>query len=101
MHPIPPLFGGDIKQRAFIDMWVRAAEFELLFPIAHAFRHGTEYGKALEPNQNAAWAGHAAASSFWIGEIKMRGGWSAIHLLSVLVLALVLLSILAARSQKI
>lgn len=56
MNPSPPLLGTDTKQRAFIDMWHRSAEFELLFPIANAFRHGTEFGKALEPDQNSAWA---------------------------------------------
>ncbi len=37
-------------------MWQRIAEFELLFPVTHAFRHGTEIARAMEPNQNAAWA---------------------------------------------
>ncbi len=55
-HPAPPLFGRNADEHAFIEMWQRSAEFELLFPIANAFRHGTEFGKGLEPNQNTAWA---------------------------------------------
>ncbi len=56
LHPAPPLFGRDMQERAFVDMWSRRAEFELLPSIAGAFRHGTEIGKALEPDQIAAWA---------------------------------------------
>ncbi len=56
LHPTPPLLGRDTEERAFIDMWSRRAEFELLPSIAGVFRHGTEIGKALEPDQIAAWA---------------------------------------------
>lgn len=56
LHPAPPLFGSNAKERALIEMAQRSAEFELLFPIANVFRHGTGVGKALEPNQNVAWA---------------------------------------------
>jgi glutathione S-transferase len=61
LHPTPSLLGGNSEQRAFIDMWQRSAEFELMFPVTHAFRHGTEIGKGLEPNQNAAWAATSRA----------------------------------------
>lgn len=56
LNPSPPLFGTNVEERAVVEMMQRAAEFELLFPIANAFRHGTETAKALEPNQIAAWA---------------------------------------------
>lgn len=56
LHPSPPLFGRNMEERAFTAMWQRIAEFELLFPVTHAFRHGTETARAMEPNQNAAWA---------------------------------------------
>lgn len=56
LHPAKPLSGRNSEERAFIEMWSRLAEFELLFPIANAFRHGTEFGRALEPDQNTAWA---------------------------------------------
>lgn len=55
-HPTPPLFGRNADEHAFVEMWQRSAEFELLFTIANVFRHGTEFGKGLEPNQNTAWA---------------------------------------------
>ena len=56
LHPNPPLFGRNTEERAFVEMWQRAAEFELMTPIAMVFRHGTETGKVLEPDQNAALA---------------------------------------------
>lgn len=55
-HPNPPLFGRNALEQVFVEMWQRTAEFELLFPIANVFRHGTEIGKGLESNQNSAWA---------------------------------------------
>ncbi|MSP43891.1 MAG: glutathione S-transferase family protein [Alphaproteobacteria bacterium] len=56
LKPSPPLFGRNREEHAFVEMWQRSAEYELLFPIANAFRHGTEFGKGLESNQNTAWA---------------------------------------------
>lgn len=56
LHPAPPLFGRTAQERAFVEMWSRRAEFELLPAVAGAFRHGTEIGKALEPNQIPALA---------------------------------------------
>ena len=43
----------------------------------------------------------AAATSFWINEIRMWGAFSPIHLLGVLVLVLVPLAVLAARRHKV
>src|SRR6267154_3005730 len=34
VHPQPPLFGTDAKQRALVEMWNRRIEFNLLQPIA-------------------------------------------------------------------
>lgn len=56
LKPSPPLFGRNREEHAFVEMWQRTAEYELLFPVANAFRHGTDFGKRLEPNQNTAWA---------------------------------------------
>jgi glutathione S-transferase len=39
LHPEPNLFGQDAWERAQVEMWNRHAEFELLFPIAQAFRN--------------------------------------------------------------
>lgn len=38
MHPEPPLLGVDGKDRAVVAMWDRRMEFEILLPIADAFR---------------------------------------------------------------
>ncbi len=48
VHPQPQLMGGTPQQRAVIEMWNRMMEFELMLPMAMAFRHLTPAMKALE-----------------------------------------------------
>jgi glutathione S-transferase len=43
--PQPPLFGTDAKQRALVEMWNRRMEFNLLQPIADAFRQRHDFFK--------------------------------------------------------
>jgi len=38
-HPEPPLMGVDPEDCAWVEMWSRRMEIELLFPIAQAFRN--------------------------------------------------------------
>jgi glutathione S-transferase len=45
LHPQPPLFGGDAKQRALVEMWNRRMEFNILQPIADAFRQRHDFFK--------------------------------------------------------
>jgi glutathione S-transferase len=45
LHPQPPLFGTDAKQRALIEMWNRRMEFNILQPIADAFRQRHDFFK--------------------------------------------------------
>ena len=45
IHPEPPLFGADAKQRALIEMWNRRMEFNLLQPIADSFRQHHDFFK--------------------------------------------------------
>ncbi|MBV8771562.1 MAG: glutathione S-transferase family protein [Deltaproteobacteria bacterium] len=45
LHPEPPLFGVEAKERAIIEMWQRRMEFTLLGPIADAFRLQHEFFK--------------------------------------------------------
>jgi glutathione S-transferase len=45
LHPEPSLFGLEVKQRAMIEMWQRRMEFNLLGPIAEAFRLQHEFFK--------------------------------------------------------
>ena len=39
LHPDPPMFGTDPWQRAQVEMWLRHAELEVLFPVAQIFRN--------------------------------------------------------------
>ncbi len=48
LHPEPPLFGVDAKDKAIVEMWNRRMELNLLLPIAMAFRHLTGHFKDRE-----------------------------------------------------
>ena len=74
MHPEPPLLGVDGKDRAVVAMWDRRMEFELLLPIANAFRQQhaffkgrieqcPEYAEVSKRQaiQNLAWLDEALA----------------------------------------
>ena len=56
LHPEPNLFGASPLQRAMIDMWQRRIEFQLLAPIAFAFRHSHPAMKEMENPQVPEWA---------------------------------------------
>ena len=45
IHPLPALFGADAKDRALVEMWNRRIEFNLLQPIADAFRQRHDFFK--------------------------------------------------------
>jgi glutathione S-transferase len=45
VQPLPPLFGADAKQRALVEMWNRRMEFNILQPIADAFRQRHDFFK--------------------------------------------------------
>src|ERR1700687_1021254 len=45
LHPQPPLFGADAKQRALVEMWNRRMELNILQPIADAFRQRHDFFK--------------------------------------------------------
>ena len=42
-HPEPPLMGTDARDRAFVEMWDRRMESELMANMTGAFRHGHPY----------------------------------------------------------
>jgi glutathione S-transferase len=44
-HPKPPLMGVDPTDAAFVEMWNRRMEIEILSPCAQSFRHGHEFFK--------------------------------------------------------
>ena len=66
LHPEPPLFGRDTKEAALVEMWQRRIEFELLMPVAMAFRHTHPAMAELEVPQVAPWgeANRQKASQF-------------------------------------
>ncbi|MCD2171587.1 glutathione S-transferase [Rhizobium sp. C4] len=39
LHPDPPLFGRDAREKAFVEMWNRRVELGYLMSVAAAFRH--------------------------------------------------------------
>lgn len=39
LHPDPPLFGRDAREKAFVEMWNRRIELGYLMSVAAAFRH--------------------------------------------------------------
>jgi glutathione S-transferase len=45
LHPDPPLFGTDARDRAMVEMWNRRVELEIMVPVSHAFRHGHRFNQ--------------------------------------------------------
>ena len=56
LRPEPPLFGTGPKEIAVVEMWNRRCELNLLFTVAHVFRHTHPAMKELEVPQVPAWA---------------------------------------------
>lgn len=55
IHPEPALFGQGAVGKAQVEMWQRRMEFNLLFPVAQAFRHIHPAMKEWEVPQIAEW----------------------------------------------
>ncbi len=55
LHPEPALFGIGALERARVEMWQRRMEFNLLGPVAAAFRHLHPAMKEWEVPQVAEW----------------------------------------------
>ncbi len=83
MYPEPNLMGRDGPERAFIEMWDRRIEFQVMLAVAMWVRHGHPAMVALENPQCADWAkvnegrtarmfdwleGHFGAQDFVAGE---------------------------------
>jgi glutathione S-transferase len=45
LHPEPPLFGVDAKDRALVEMWQRRMEHEVLMNVAGSFRNTHDFFK--------------------------------------------------------
>ena len=55
LHPEPALFGRGALDEARVEMWQRRMEFNLLLPVAQAFRHIHPAMKEWEIPQVAEW----------------------------------------------
>lgn len=55
LHPEPPLFGSGPLGKAQVEMWQRRMEFNLLSPVAQAFRHIHPAMKEWEVPQIPEW----------------------------------------------
>jgi glutathione S-transferase len=76
LHPAPPLFGTDAKDRAQVEMWQRRMEHEVLMNVAGSFRNTHDFFKG-RIEQVPAWGEackRAAAKRFeWLdGELAAR-----------------------------
>lgn len=72
LHPEPPLMGTDARDRAFVEMWSRRMELEVLMPVAQAFRNTHDFFKGRIP-QVPEWGAvskEAALKRFaWLDEV--------------------------------
>lgn len=55
LHPEPPLFGRGALGKALVEMWQRRMEWNLMFPVAQAFRHIHPAMKEWEVPQVGEW----------------------------------------------
>jgi glutathione S-transferase len=51
LHPSPPLFGRNAKERALVEMWTRRAEFRLWNPMSQVWIHADPRTAAVVPHQ--------------------------------------------------
>jgi glutathione S-transferase len=56
LHPAPPLFGRDAREKALVEMWNRRLEFGLFANITAIFRHGHPGMAGHEVPQVKPWA---------------------------------------------
>lgn len=55
LHPEPPLFGRDAREKAEVEMWNRRIELNFFAAVASAFRHLHPAMVAMEVPQIAEW----------------------------------------------
>ena len=77
IHPEPPLLGIDARDRAFVEMWDRRMEFELMGNMTGAFRHSHPYweGRIEQvPTYGDICRRNAEEKMAWLdGELAGRG----------------------------
>ncbi len=69
LEPEPPLMGKDPIGKAWIEMWNRRMELNLLFPVAQAFRHQHPAMKEMEVPQIPDWGKANSAKALEVMEI--------------------------------
>ena len=69
VQPEPPLFGVGAKEIALVEMWNRRCELNLLFTVAHVFRHSHPAMKDLEVPQVPAYAEAMRPRAIWFLEL--------------------------------
>ncbi|BBM04239.1 glutathione S-transferase family protein [Microbulbifer sp. GL-2] len=45
LHPSPPLFGRNAKEKALVEMWTRRADFNLMLSVGMCFQHVSGFFK--------------------------------------------------------
>lgn len=68
LRPQPALFGTGPKEIAVVEMWNRRCELNLLFTVAHVFRHTHPAMKELEVPQVPAYAEAMRPRAIWFLE---------------------------------
>ena len=43
LHPEPPLFGRDAREKALVEMWTRRGDFNMMFNVGMCFQHTTGF----------------------------------------------------------
>lgn len=80
LHPEPPLFGTDAKDKAVVEMWRRRMELEVAVPIMQTFRNTHEFFKGRIP-QVAEWGAvmrEAATKRLaWLDSVLAEREWIA------------------------
>jgi glutathione S-transferase len=51
LHPQPPLFGRDAREQAFVEMWMRRAEFRLWSPMGQVWINDDPRTAIVNPTQ--------------------------------------------------
>ncbi len=69
LHPEPPLFGRDAKEKALVEMWNRRIELGLHDAVRAAFRHGHPGMAGFEVPQVPEWA--AASRNRAIEQLRL------------------------------
>ncbi len=51
LHPMPPLFGAGAREQAFVEMWLRRAEFRLWSPVGQVWINDDPRTAMVNPTQ--------------------------------------------------